>query len=61
MLPTMNEHGCPPEHHRTTVDPGGVVQEESCIRCGYTITYGPALAHPGDTPDRRRHGPDRKG
>jgi hypothetical protein len=40
MLPTMAEHGCPPEHHTTDIVPDGT-HIEKCARCGYTLTHSP--------------------
>jgi hypothetical protein len=40
MLPTMAEHGCPPEHHTTDILPDGT-HIEKCARCGYTLTHSP--------------------
>ncbi|MEU8684612.1 hypothetical protein [Streptomyces sp. NPDC048611] len=65
MLPTMAEHGCPPEHHTTNIKADGT-HVQHCHSCGYTITHerpgGDANALPGAPARfsaRNTHGGDR--
>ena len=38
MLPTMRDHGCPPEHHTTNIKTDGT-HIERCMLCGYSLTH----------------------
>lgn len=58
MLPTMANHGCPPEYHTTNIKADGT-HIEKCTSCDYTITHDRPSGDSSALPSARPRHPDR--